>query len=275
MKKDLPYNDLFARNFTLFTAEQMEKLRKARCLSLGVGAMGGVATLLLARAGVENFILVDYDKFESHNMNRQPVCLLDTIGQAKTVATVKHLQNINPAITVEAVNEKISRGMLNRLLPKVDIVLLSADEGLIDILFHLGKAKVIWAFCSGGLGVLATTTGDKRVVDFQGLELPWNARQLWELYRDETGFTDDWWQDMLRRKITPSTWNVTTWILGSLMAGEAVKIITEKWEPVSFPRFWFVSPKGIQIRVVNRSGIARTLISTKRKEVRNNEVPSA
>jgi tRNA A37 threonylcarbamoyladenosine dehydratase len=63
---------------------------------VGLGAVGGYALEALARAGVGHLILVDFDRFDESNVNRQILALSSTIGQKKTDVAAARVREINP-----------------------------------------------------------------------------------------------------------------------------------------------------------------------------------
>jgi tRNA A37 threonylcarbamoyladenosine dehydratase len=56
---EFDYKQAFQRNYGIFTNDEQEKIRNAKILLVGCGGVGGVMAILLARCGVENFVLVD------------------------------------------------------------------------------------------------------------------------------------------------------------------------------------------------------------------------
>lgn len=73
---------------------------KRKCHIIGCGAIGSTVAELLARQGVENFILWDEDKVESHNIVNQ-LYINNDIGNSKTKALSEILLNINPQIKIK------------------------------------------------------------------------------------------------------------------------------------------------------------------------------
>ncbi|HQP31124.1 MAG TPA: ThiF family adenylyltransferase, partial [Deltaproteobacteria bacterium] len=65
------YQELFARNYGIFSQAEQERLRQACILIVGCGGIGGTVAVMLARSGVGRFILVEFDDYSPSNMNRQ------------------------------------------------------------------------------------------------------------------------------------------------------------------------------------------------------------
>ena len=76
----------FMRTSLLLGANGMENLKNATVALVGLGAVGGFALEALARAGVGHLILVDFDRFDVTNINRQILALETTIGAKKQMS---------------------------------------------------------------------------------------------------------------------------------------------------------------------------------------------
>ena len=90
------YQDLFSRNSGIL---ETKYLAEKRALILGCGSVGSFVALELARSGVANFLLVDPDIVEYHNICRHQ-CGLTDVGDLKVNALERRLKNINPSVTV-------------------------------------------------------------------------------------------------------------------------------------------------------------------------------
>ncbi len=90
------------RTRLLFNDDGLSKLMNATVMVVGCGAVGSVAIEALARTGVGNLIIVDFDKVESSNINRQLFALDSTIGKPKVDVAKARIADINPNINVQA-----------------------------------------------------------------------------------------------------------------------------------------------------------------------------
>ena len=88
---------LFQRTAVLLGEEKVELLRTARVLVVGVGGVGGHAAELLCRAGVGSLTLLDGDKVDPTNLNRQLAALGSTVGRFKAEVLCERFREINPA----------------------------------------------------------------------------------------------------------------------------------------------------------------------------------
>lgn len=86
----------FEREELLIGSEQLSRLSRAKVLLFGVGGVGGYVAECLARAGVGHITLVDSDKVDITNINRQILALDSTIGRYKVDVCKERILDINP-----------------------------------------------------------------------------------------------------------------------------------------------------------------------------------
>lgn len=94
--------DQFSRTELLIGKEGVEKLQQAKVAVFGIGGVGSFVVEGLARAGIGKLIIVDYDKYDITNINRQLGALHSTIGKYKVDVTKERILDINPNAIVEA-----------------------------------------------------------------------------------------------------------------------------------------------------------------------------
>ena len=85
--------------------EGMEKLNDAKDAIFGLGGVGSFVCEGLARSGIGNFILVDYDKIDETNINRQLIATVKTVGKYKVDLMRERILEINPDANVETYKE--------------------------------------------------------------------------------------------------------------------------------------------------------------------------
>jgi molybdopterin/thiamine biosynthesis adenylyltransferase len=105
-----------------------KKLKKAKVLIIGVGGLGCPAALYLAASGIGEITLVDADKVELTNLQRQILYKINHLGQAKTQAAKKSLASLNNEIIINTVNEKLSSDNAQNLIGSADVVLDCSDN---------------------------------------------------------------------------------------------------------------------------------------------------
>lgn len=90
----------FQRTELLLGKEAMNKLKNARVAVFGIGGVGGCAVEALARGGVGALDLIDSDKVDITNINRQIIATSDTVGEYKVDAAKARVLSINPECVV-------------------------------------------------------------------------------------------------------------------------------------------------------------------------------
>ena len=98
-------DEKFSRTEMLIGNEGMEKLKDAKVAVFGIGGVGSFVCEGLARSGVGNFVLVDFDKVDETNINRQLIATVNTIGKYKVDLMKERILEINPDANVEAYKE--------------------------------------------------------------------------------------------------------------------------------------------------------------------------
>ena len=98
-------DEKFSRTEMLIGNDGMEKLKNAKVAVFGLGGVGSFVCEGLARSGIGNFILVDFDKVDESNINRQLIATVRTIGKYKVDLMKERILEINPDANVEVYKE--------------------------------------------------------------------------------------------------------------------------------------------------------------------------
>lgn len=104
---------MFDRTISLIGNDKYNKIKNSNILVIGVGGVGGYAIETLIRSGLENITIVDFDKIDISNVNRQLIAYNENIGSYKTLEWEKRIHSINPNVNVKIINERITPDNLN------------------------------------------------------------------------------------------------------------------------------------------------------------------
>ncbi len=116
------------RTVTLIGQEAVTRLKNAHVLVAGVGGVGGYAVETLVRCGVGNLTIIDADNVSESNINRQLVALHSTIGMSKVNILADRCRDINPDISINAVQEFITVDNTSKMIgSNVDFVVDAID----------------------------------------------------------------------------------------------------------------------------------------------------
>jgi adenylyltransferase/sulfurtransferase len=122
--------DRYIRQISLseFGETGQRRLRAARVLIAGCGALGTNSAETLARAGVGRILLIDFDRVERSNLQRQVLMREEDIGQPKAQAVAETLKEINSDIEISYENTRITPTNVERLIADVDLVMDGFDN---------------------------------------------------------------------------------------------------------------------------------------------------
>lgn len=97
---------MFTRTIQLLGEEGFRALQNARVILFGVGGVGGWCAEALLRTGIGHLTIVDFDKVDTTNLNRQVVSTHDNIGQSKVFEMQKRLLSITPQADIQAIERQ-------------------------------------------------------------------------------------------------------------------------------------------------------------------------
>ncbi|MBS4430476.1 molybdopterin-synthase adenylyltransferase MoeB [Pectobacterium punjabense] len=111
-----------------FDFDGQEKLKASRLLIVGLGGLGCAATQYLAAAGVGHLTLLDFDTVSLSNLQRQVLHRDTRIGMAKVESARLTLSDMNPHLSLDAVDGDLNDEALKELINKHDAVLDCTDN---------------------------------------------------------------------------------------------------------------------------------------------------
>lgn len=215
----------YSRHLVLkdFGLKNQEKLKQASVLVVGAGGLGSPALLYLAAAGIGTIGIIDFDIVQESNLQRQVLFSTHDIGINKALAAAHHLTQLNPFVSVIPVQEKLTSDNALTIITNFDLVLDGSDNFptrylVNDACVLLNKPLVYGSILQyeGQLAAFNVDLGnDNRSSNYRDLfpvppqphEVP-NCEQAGVL-------------------------GVLPGMLGSMMANEAIKLITGIAEPMT------------------------------------------
>jgi sulfur-carrier protein adenylyltransferase/sulfurtransferase len=145
-----PYDLAFDRNLGFITDFEQLALRAKRVAIAGMGGVGGVHLLTLARLGIGCFTIADFDQFEFANFNRQAGATVPTVGHDKTVVLEDMAHAINPELRIRRMDAGVTPDSIDDFLKDADLFVDGLD------FFALPIRRQIFARCAD-LGIPAVT----------------------------------------------------------------------------------------------------------------------
>lgn len=134
-----------------------KKLKNASVGIAGIGGLGSNAAIALVRAGIGRLVLVDFDKVEKSNLDRQ-YYFLDQIGKPKVDVIKENIRRIDPNVKVETYDLKLERGSMAKPFKDVDVVIEALDKAVTktefieEILLNLPEKPIVAASGVAGYG---------------------------------------------------------------------------------------------------------------------------
>jgi molybdopterin-synthase adenylyltransferase len=108
--------------------EGQQKLLAARVLIIGVGGLGSPVAMYLAASGVGQLVLVDHDKVELSNLQRQIVHTTEQLGLSKVASAQRMLTALNPEVQVTAIARQLDPEALLEQVQAADAVVDCSDN---------------------------------------------------------------------------------------------------------------------------------------------------
>jgi adenylyltransferase/sulfurtransferase len=105
-----------------------ERLKASSALVVGLGGLGSPAALYLAAAGVGRLGLVDFDRVDESNLQRQVMHGSSSVGMAKTESARARLQDLNPHVELRAHDEPLTTANALALIGAYDVVVDGTDQ---------------------------------------------------------------------------------------------------------------------------------------------------
>jgi len=235
MISDIPFSkaelERYSRHLILpeFNIEGQRKLKAAKVLVVGVGGLGSPLLLYLTAAGVGTIGLVDFDKVDESNLQRQVLFSVEDVGMLKVEAATKRLRALNPHVQINVHETKLTSENGLEIMQGYDVVADGTDNFATRYLIN--DACVL-------LGV-PNIYGS--IYRFEGQVSVFN-------YTDEQGNIGPNYRDLFPEPpppdIVPScaeggVIGVLPGIIGSLQANEVIKVVTGVGEPLTGRLFLF------------------------------------
>lgn len=107
----------FSRTALLIGNEGLAVLARSKVAVFGLGGVGSFVVEGLARAGIGEFYLVDFDTVDVTNINRQIHALSDTVGYPKAELMAERVRKINPGVLATSIKKRYLPGSGNQMIP--------------------------------------------------------------------------------------------------------------------------------------------------------------
>lgn len=121
--------DIYQRTAILIGKDNVDKLWKSHVAVFGIGGVGGYAVEALVRTGIGQITIVDFDKIDVTNINRQIIALNSTVGEYKVEVMEQRIKEINPDIQVITIKDRLNSTNIHQYdFTKCDYIVDAIDD---------------------------------------------------------------------------------------------------------------------------------------------------
>ncbi len=201
----------YARHLALteIGAAGQQRLSAGSVLVVGAGGLGSPAALYLAAAGIGTIGLVDHDRIELSNLQRQILFATDEIGQGKAATAGARLSALNPSVRIDSHEVKLTAGNVMELFRDYDVIIDGTDR--LATRYLINDACVL-------LGKPLVSAAIHRFEGQAMTYLPGKSPCYRCLYPESP-------EDLIPNCDTAGVLGVLPGVMGSLQATEAIKIL--------------------------------------------------
>ena len=187
-----------------FGGEGQEKLKRARVFIAGAGGLGAPVCTYLTAAGVGVMRIVDHDKVELSNLNRQVLHWERDMGRRKVDSATDKLKKLNEGVAIEAVGEMITEANISQLVAGFDLIVDAMDN--LPTRYLLNKVAI-----------------DKNIPFFHGAIYGFEGRAM-TVIPGETACLKCIYRGVIAKEKFPVI-GVTPAVIGCVQATEVIKYI--------------------------------------------------
>lgn len=210
----------YSRHLALpeFGAAAQERLAASTVLLVGLGGLGSPAALYLAAAGVGRLLLNDFDRVDASNLQRQILYGDADVGKPKAAAAAAAVRSLNPGCRVETLEGRLDAAALAEALKRSELVLDGSD--------NFGTRFAVNAACVQAGRPLVSGAALRYEGQLAVFDPREPASPCYACLYEEGG---EGLEDCQRNGVL----SPLTGVIGSLMAVEAVKLLTGVGQPIT------------------------------------------
>jgi molybdopterin/thiamine biosynthesis adenylyltransferase len=239
MDKDQYLEGMLERTSLFYPREMVEKVRNTVVSIAGLGGVGAITAELLARWGIKRFRLLDKDRYDLSNLNRQLFATSKTLGLYKVDVSIARIKEINPSAEIElAIKDRVDNQNVQAFTKDAGIIIQTADSPSCQ-LFYRAARKYRIPIVNGYSTIIGC-----RIQTYDYRQDSWAYRleehrdriknrgrkDLTEMSREEL----DSFDQQIMHPAMP-TMNFVTNIAGALIVSEAIKLLTDTGKVCKYP----------------------------------------
>ena len=227
----------FSRTELLIGKDGIDKIKSSKVAIFGIGGVGSYVVEALARAGIEDLILVDKDNVDITNINRQIIATTKTVGRAKVEVAKERVLEINPNAKVQTIQEFFlpeTKGIIDET---IDYIVDAVDTvtAKIELIVRANKFNIPIISCMGTGNKLDATKFE--VTDIYKTEVcplakimrkelkTRGIKKLKVVYSKEEPIKINYIEEQNSKKKSPASISFVPSVAGLIIAGEVIKDI--------------------------------------------------
>jgi molybdopterin/thiamine biosynthesis adenylyltransferase len=237
------YEDLFQRNIGILNKKDQQKLRKSRIAIAGLGGVGGIQAITLARTGIGAFNLADPEVYAVSDINRQYGATVKTIGKKKADVMEKIIKEINPYADIKKFYG-IATGNLDDFLEDSNLVIEAIEYFSLENklnLYRKAREKNLHVITSPIIGygssLLVFSPKGMTFEEFFEISKRKNNYGKRLVHAYPSYLNPDPYKAALERKRPMPSLCLSTALSASLVAAESIFILLGKSKPTIVPKF--------------------------------------
>jgi len=249
---------MLERTSKYFLPEEINRVRESTFAICGMGGVGSITVELFARWGIKRFKLLDKDKYECSNLNRQLFAKSDTIGRWKVDVAAERIRDINPFVEkIDVFQVRIDNQNVKDFVSGSGIIIQTGDSPSCKIIYEEArkqKVPLVNGYCYP-VGAYA------QVYDFRNSDcqtfiekmynrFKWKGKKLSEMSPEEL---DKWDKQLMHAPA--ATIGFITNLTGCLIGTEAIKLLTGRGKICDYPRRIDFNAFDLKLKVNNPGSI--------------------
>ncbi len=205
----------YRRNLTLpgIGEAGQQALLEAHVLVVGCGALGSISSMYLAASGVGHITLIDFDRIDISNLQRQLSFSTASVGEKKVIAAATRLREINPGIEIVPLDLRLTEENAPAIFASQNLIIDGTDNPATKYL----------------IARIATSLGKPYI--FGGVH-EWRG-QVMSCLPESPGYTDLFPEPAADATLPPGLLGPLPGIVASSQAAEAIKILTGAGTPLA------------------------------------------
>jgi tRNA A37 threonylcarbamoyladenosine dehydratase len=230
---------MLERTAKFFSQEEIDRIRESTFAIVGMGGVGSITVELFARWGIKRFKLLDKDKYEPSNLNRQLFAKYSTMGRPKVEVAAERIREINPFVEdIKTFQVRVDNQNVKEFVSGAGIIIQTGDSPSCKIIYEEArkqKVPLVNGYCYA-------TGAYAQVFDFSKSDcctliekisdrLKWKGKKLTEMTPAEL----EGWDKQLMHAPAPTIGFITN-ITGCLIGMEAIKLLTGRGKICHYPK---------------------------------------